>query len=303
MKKTGTAPRVLSAAALVGCMLSIASASQAYCRTKTCDPSREDCQADENQCSTVGHPLYWANGCLSFSVNSEGSALHGISYKTASELSERAVSRWVGADCGDGTHPSLDVHSTGPALCDGVGFSQDHGNVNLVVFRDDDWGYSTDGAVLAFTTLNYNRATGEILDADIEVNSQYSNLTVGDENVQDDLESILTHEFGHLFGLSHVPDPNATMYASYRPRETLKRDLSPDDEAGICAIYPPDAKRTPCDPRPYKGFDSSCFPTAEDGCSVTGTLGTSGTPSSWGTWAALALVGVLVARRRTRRRH
>lgn len=66
---------------------------------------------------------------------------------------------------------------------------------------------------------------------------------VGDEPVIDDLESILTHEFGHFFGLSNVVDQEATMSPTNELGETLKRPLEPDDVEGICAIYRPDAGR------------------------------------------------------------
>jgi MYXO-CTERM domain-containing protein len=52
-----------------------------------------------------------------------------------------------------------------------------------------------------------------------------------------DLESTLTHELGHLLGLGHSTEPDATMFATGTECETLKRDLSPDDEAGLDHLY------------------------------------------------------------------
>ncbi|GKV48712.1 hypothetical protein SLEP1_g55516 [Rubroshorea leprosula] len=51
-----------------------------------------------------------------------------------------------------------------------------------------------------------------------------------------DLESVAVHEIGHLLGLAHSQDQNATMYRSIA-RGTIKRDLAKDDIDGIRALY------------------------------------------------------------------
>ncbi len=72
-----------------------------------------------------------------------------------------------------------------------------------------------------------------------------------------DLRNTITHEAGHVIGLAHpcgdpgtptcdsplppwetVPYAQRTMYPSTAIGETSKRALSPDDVAGVCAIYP-----------------------------------------------------------------
>lgn len=66
-----------------------------------------------------------------------------------------------------------------------------------------------------------------------------------------DLQNTLTHEIGHFIGLSHpcgdpgLPacssDPGyvqTTMYPQTTAGDVAKRTLSPDDVAGLCAIYP-----------------------------------------------------------------
>ncbi|XP_010451026.1 PREDICTED: metalloendoproteinase 1-MMP-like [Camelina sativa] len=56
-----------------------------------------------------------------------------------------------------------------------------------------------------------------------------------------DLESVATHEIGHLLGLGHSSQESAVMYPSMRPR-TKKVDLTADDVVGVLKLYGPNPK-------------------------------------------------------------
>ncbi|XP_028762588.1 metalloendoproteinase 1-MMP [Neltuma alba] len=51
-----------------------------------------------------------------------------------------------------------------------------------------------------------------------------------------DLESVVTHEIGHILGLAHSSVKGAVMYPSLKPR-TKKVDLKIDDVEGVQALY------------------------------------------------------------------
>jgi hypothetical protein len=123
---------------------------------------------------------------------------------------------------------------------------------DLLLFRNDGEGDPIDAwmhqlGALAITTVTYETGTGELLDADIEVNDSGFRFSACDPpgcDVRHDLKNTLTHEMGHVLGLDHPPvdgGPDAleaTMYASATEGDLQKRDLAADDIAGLCTLFP-----------------------------------------------------------------
>jgi len=179
-------------------------------------------------------------------------------------------------------------------------------------------------SALAVTTIFKNSKTGEILDADIEFNAV--DYTWGDlvgqpslgVSTTADFQNALTHELGHVLGLDHncyaesdgqnrlndntgAPEVNcygnppppdavvsATMYPSVLLGDTLRRNLSSDDELGVCDIYP-------------HRHDVCPAPPADSGCSMVATA-TSDRPQTVLLWTTLGLLIAALAflRRRLR---
>ena len=307
--RTSRAAGTALAALLV---LTTAAGAQAFCRTTTCSPDdpNNPCTMASDGCLTGGKPLYWAQACVSFSVQKDGSPLRNISADAADKVISDGFSAWVSADCGSG-HPSVQIYDHGQVSCDKQEYNQKSGNANIFMFRDGGWPYAPDtsgGATtsaetLALTTITYNVKTGEIYDADVEINSHDNNITVGNTNVAADLQSIVTHESGHFLGLAHSPQPDATMFASYQFGDTSLRSLSQDDIDGICTIYPPDRTLGKCDPTPRHGYSSQCAPPPSSGGCRASRPGSAGGPWNSGALAgALVALGLLARRRRSDQR-
>ena len=331
------APARCRGAALVTLAVGIAIASsasdaQAYCRTVT-----EALPASYNPvskgCYTQGLFLYWKNACVSFSINQNGSVTAKVPYATAQTVIDQAFARWTNATCADtGAAPGIAVSDYGSSTCEEVRYNKDSANQNLIVFRDTTWPYSDPNNTLGLTTVTFDATTGEIFDADMELNATAGNLSTTEQVRPNgyDLASVVTHEAGHFFGLAHAQSPTSTMYASYKPGTTALRTLSADDIAGICEIYPSTASRLvsrppsssvdatitttiaadACDYDPRHGFTTLCQASSPSsssgGCTTSSTGPSSATPSPGlrPEYVALACaaLGLVVVRRRRQRK-
>lgn len=297
----------------------------AWCRTTT---TQGFVPTTEQPCDDTGRPLYWSTRCVGFSVQRDASKW--IDLTTTRAVAQKSFDAWKNASCPadpvactgafDQGHPSIEVKDLGPVSCDCVEYNGKVGNANTIMFRDAAW-TECDGSpkpdadtTLALTTVTFNTETGEIYDADMEVNTANNPITTAEPpgRVLYDFQSILTHEAGHFLGLAHtnLPQPKdktqtPTMFARYEQREVYMRDLANDDICAICAAYPPN-RSAPCDTTPRRGLALECGggdpeTTTKSGCGCT-ILGGSPTGADAVLVAAACALSVgVVARRRQRR--
>jgi hypothetical protein len=292
--------RVAATLLLVG-LLAANRPAQGFCRTTTSQVP-PDYDPSIPGCWPRGYPLFWRNACVSYDIVQTASKQ--ISYDTAAANIALAFTRWTSTTCVTEEHgigrASIDVRDLGPVSCDKVEYDNLGGpNQHAIIFRDDDWPYNDTSNTLALTTVTYSPSTGEIYDADMEINTyQYtlSTTPVVPPGGYDFL-AIVTHETGHFLGMAHSTDTRATMYEHYTPGSEAMRLLTEDDIAGICTIYPPDGTRTvapqvtrsgsvheaACDPTPKGGFTTQCMPTGScGGCSIAPGHGPGGAGSLGG---------------------
>jgi hypothetical protein len=108
-------------------------------------------------------------------------------------MTQKAFDMWKNVKCPadpvactgafDQAGPSIEVKDVGPVTCDCVEYNGKVGNANTIVFRDAAW-TECDGTpkpdadtTLALTTVTFNTETGEIYDADMEVNTANNAIT------------------------------------------------------------------------------------------------------------------------------
>jgi len=273
--------RVLAASIVLS--LFVPTAAQAFCRTTTerepngYDPSRSGC-------FTTGTALAWHGSNVAYVVDSAASTQ--VSLADARATFAAAFAKWSAASCSakDATkHPNISVKDNGTIAsaamdcglveCDPTV----HDTTHAIVFRDDAWPHNDPNNTLALTTVTFGVNSGEIFDADMEINTHDHFITtkMPTPSSSFDLETIVTHEAGHFIGLAHSDDASAVMFVRY---QSGRDRLTADDELGVCTVYPP-------------GSASS----TKAGCACDAAGGGSGAP-------ALAFGALVVVALRRRRR-
>lgn len=216
--------------------------AEGFCWTTTTMPSTYN--PTDGDCWDGGVPLHWPMSRAPYGVAAVGSPLRNITGAEATRVADLAFDAWKEASCDGGT-PSVQGFDDGPIAsvpeasdCT-TSASCDPAAHDVIVFDDDGGPFENAGYTIALTTVSYGLDDGRIFEAKTEVNSAEFELTTGEPPQGSDaidLQTILTHEAGHFFGLAHTPDTTAIMYFQYQPGEVL---LTPDDVTGICTHYPP----------------------------------------------------------------
>lgn len=235
--------------------------------------------------SKAGAAAAWPGGCVFVQPDIAGSP--DIAASDLFLTVKKSVDNWATPTAGCSY---LQINYDEPAAAEAH-----YDGKNVIKFRTDKWCHPDDAqshgvcyapeaaAITSVYMIDSNDPRdGLILDADVEMNNLNFTFAIVDPTVSilptprantslADLENTLTHELGHLLGLSHtcldassgkfdvdetgaappacaslntLPTDQrtkiawATMYNFAQPGETRKRSPEADDVAGVCAAYP-----------------------------------------------------------------
>jgi|GEM_PF-2236157 len=210
----------------------ISATALAWEQTATC--------GNDSPCLPGQTPIltFWATPCIAFhltdQVSPRLSADQNITLEQVQTITRVSLSEWHRPELS-----SLTPHLSGLTNETRMGFNPyTTRNANIIVFRDE---WEESATIMALTTVTHQVNTGQIHDADIEINTQYYRFgIVTDDNPHVvDLQNTLTHELGHAFGLAHSDDPEATMFAYSDYGDIRMRSLAQDDLEAIATLYPP----------------------------------------------------------------
>lgn len=168
-----------------------------------------------------------------------GRALIWGSWQTSVRIDERQLEGAPGAaDAARAAFATYAAHGAPVAVelreTEQAGRGEQDG-VSTVAFLRDGWDYGDE--VVALTLATYYVQSSLVFETDIVVDATTRRWSTGVASPQRfDVQSVLTHEIGHFFGLDHSSDPQATMSAQSSPGDTSKRVLSEDDRLGIAAL-------------------------------------------------------------------
>src|ERR1700733_8608678 len=168
--------RVRAAMFVVGLVLiGAAKDARAFCRSTTC---RGDCPVDDQGCPSSGIPLSWPTSCVGFSLQKNGT--QSLDLEDTRIAVQKSFEAWSEVPCPDagGKFGAMTFSELDDVDCHKSQYNADGPNVNVVLFQDNDWTYKGIDGTLAKTAVTFDDRTGEILDADIEVNAAFNNLTV-----------------------------------------------------------------------------------------------------------------------------
>lgn len=103
---------------------------------------------------------------------------------------------------------------------------------NEIYFSTDPNVFSGSG-VIGITQVGFQETTGEIVEADILLNDNFTFSTTPSDPSY--LGNVITHEAGHFLGLGHGQVAGSTMFYSLTRGQYQVND---DDKAGLYSLYP-----------------------------------------------------------------
>ncbi len=182
--------------------------------------SRADAYAFIHECGAT-----WSKLPVRYKINQNGSK-HFANISTIETIFKDSFKAWEEPCCSnfraqyDGLTPLTAINNQGQIV---------------LSFSDDTFPRDYGGSETIAVTIMYFYQNCTIQEAPILFNGFHHSFRNDGRDV--DLQSVATHEVGHLLGLDHSNLNRATMFYAYTGGTSARR-LHDDDVQGVCALYP-----------------------------------------------------------------
>ncbi len=181
-------------------------------------------------------PLHWIKSDMPIDWHLDYRGSEDVNFEDLELAVKASFSTWEKVECS-----FIDFNYGGTTEVKETGFEShyDPDFKNTLVWVESGWPSELSDSY-AVTIPAFDQNTGQIVDADIEFNGtqfKWSARAEG-ESGKADIQNIATHEIGHVIGLNHPQDQDATMFPYGVMGEIFKRTLASDDIKGACDIYP-----------------------------------------------------------------
>jgi hypothetical protein len=166
-------------------------------------------------------PVRWPGNAVTVVLQQDGSA--DISDGSDLTAVRAAIAEWNQALTGRFT-----ITEGAPTTSRSYG---DDGS-NRIIFVESGWPGAADGALGTTIPHVQGGSPSTFRDADIILNGEETPWVVDGNPLGVDVQSVSTHELGHLLGLWHAFPGETTMYTGTRRGTTFRHSLTPDDVNG-----------------------------------------------------------------------
>lgn len=246
--------------------------------------------ADPPTTAVRGSALRWKNTSIKIALSSSLSG-QNPNIKTGTDVRavvRRSLDTWERVSGIDFIETTSDKQSVSPA-----GASGDGTNLITIAQTPDNLAlFQSDWQTSSARTRAFFNGRNEITEADIVLNP-YGQFSDDGTFGTFDLESAITHELGHLLGLTHSFSAGSVMYPNFGRNGTFGlqsihgRTLSAEDISALAGIYGPPAGGDSCCGQVYGRITLPGGKPAPDmqvwaedaasgmvlGCAVTGSSG------------------------------
>lgn len=207
-----------------------------------------ECSRAPGAFGTPGPSLSWFSRTIPFTLHADGTS--DVPGTEELDAVRAAFAVWTGVEgcASPGVFTDIIFEETPTTTADRIGYDwlSPDDNENLIIFRDQGWPHQQE--LIGMSAVTFNQVTGEIIDVDIELNSQHSDFTVGDTGVAVDVLNTMVYNVGRLLGIGYSSVEGASMYPMVAPGDTSKRDLACDDRDAVVFKYPSGLANAYCSP-------------------------------------------------------